>query len=201
MFLYYHLSPGAAVTLSQATFAWSKEDLPVLKDVNLNVKTGSLVAVVGSVGSGKSSLLSAVLGALEKMSGSVDVQVSGRTISAFCGTLGVRNHHDILGRRPVIGTCFGIVPGNISALHLPCPPPPQTTPFPEKNKKENKFIGGQKLRISLARAVFHDADVYLLDDPFSAVDIHVASHLFDHVVGPSGILKSKVIRSNIFPLA
>ncbi|KAG0436910.1 hypothetical protein HPB47_017701, partial [Ixodes persulcatus] len=51
--------------------------------------------------------------------------------------------------------------------------------------------GGQKLRISLARAVFHDADVYLLDDPFSAVDIHVASHLFDHVVGPSGILKSK----------
>ncbi|CAN8033111.1 unnamed protein product, partial [Ixodes persulcatus] len=62
------------VTFSQATFAWSKQDPPVLKDVNLNVKTGSLVAVVGSVGSGKSSLLSAVLGALEKMSGSVDVQ-------------------------------------------------------------------------------------------------------------------------------
>lgn len=53
--------------------------------------------------------------------------------------------------------------------------------------------GGQKLRLSLARAVYHDADIYLLDDPFSAVDVHVAAHLFEHVVGPNGILKSKVM--------
>ncbi|EEC07990.1 ABC transporter, putative [Ixodes scapularis] len=66
--------PGDSVTLKQATFAWSKQDSPVLKDVELNVAKGSLVAVVGSVGSGKSSLLSAILGSLEKISGSVDVQ-------------------------------------------------------------------------------------------------------------------------------
>ena len=52
--------------------------------------------------------------------------------------------------------------------------------------------GGQKQRVSLARAVYHDADVYLLDDPLSAVDTHVGKHIFEHVVGPKGILKNKV---------
>uniref|UniRef100_A0A090X906 Putative multidrug resistance-associated protein/mitoxantrone resistance protein n=2 Tax=Ixodes ricinus TaxID=34613 RepID=A0A090X906_IXORI len=121
---------GDAVSLRQASFTWAREEPEVLRDLTLSVKEGSLVAVVGPVGCGKSALLNAILGSLEKVSGSVDV-------------------HGI----------------NLS--------------------------GGQKLRISLARAVYHDADVYLLDDPFSAVDVHVASHLFEHVVGPSGILKSK----------
>lgn len=57
--------------------------------------------------------------------------------------------------------------------------------------------GGQKQRVSLARAVYADADIYLLDDPLSAVDSHVGKHLFDQVIGPSGILKKKVC--NVFP--
>lgn len=52
--------------------------------------------------------------------------------------------------------------------------------------------GGQKQRVSLARAVYQEADVYLLDDPLSAVDSHVGKHIFDKVIGPGGILKSKV---------
>lgn len=52
--------------------------------------------------------------------------------------------------------------------------------------------GGQKQRVSLARAVFSNADVYLLDDPLSAVDSHVAKHIFDNVIGPEGTLKGKV---------
>ncbi|KAG0424169.1 hypothetical protein HPB47_000084, partial [Ixodes persulcatus] len=184
---------GAAVTFSQATFAWSKQDPPVLKDVNLNVKTGSLVAVVGSVGSGKSSLLSAVLGALEKMSGSVDVQVSERAGIAYVAqqswiqnatlkeNIIFTNSVDEDRYRKVVEACalrpdLDMLPGGDNT---------------QVGDKGFNLSGGQKLRISLARAVFHDADVYLLDDPFSAVDIHVASHLFDHVVGPSGILKSK----------
>lgn len=51
--------------------------------------------------------------------------------------------------------------------------------------------GGQKQRISLARAVLADADVYLLDDPLSAVDVHVGKHLFEQVIGPRGLLHSK----------
>ena len=52
--------------------------------------------------------------------------------------------------------------------------------------------GGQKQRVSLARAVYTDADIYLLDDPLSAVDSHVGKHIFDKVIGPNGLLKKKV---------
>ena len=52
--------------------------------------------------------------------------------------------------------------------------------------------GGQKQRVSLARAVYQDCQVYLLDDPLSAVDAHVGRHIFDQVVGPNGLLKWKV---------
>lgn len=52
--------------------------------------------------------------------------------------------------------------------------------------------GGQKQRVSLARAVYCDSDVYLLDDPLSAVDAHVGKHIFENVIGPRGLLKSKV---------
>lgn len=52
--------------------------------------------------------------------------------------------------------------------------------------------GGQKQRVSLARAVYSKADIYLLDDPLSAVDSHVGKHIFDKVIGPNGLLKSKV---------
>lgn len=53
--------------------------------------------------------------------------------------------------------------------------------------------GGQKQRVSLARAVYRRADVYLLDDPLSAVDAHVGQHIFDKVIGPKGVLRDKVI--------
>ena len=52
--------------------------------------------------------------------------------------------------------------------------------------------GGQKQRISLARAVYANADVYLLDDTLSAVDSHVGKHIFDKVLGRKGLLKDKV---------
>lgn len=53
--------------------------------------------------------------------------------------------------------------------------------------------GGQKQRVSLARAVYRKADVYLLDDPLSAVDAHVGQHIFDKVIGPKGVLRDKVM--------
>lgn len=56
--------------------------------------------------------------------------------------------------------------------------------------------GGQKQRVSLARAVYRKADVYLLDDPLSAVDAHVGQHIFDKVIGPKGVLRDKVLKPN-----
>ena len=52
--------------------------------------------------------------------------------------------------------------------------------------------GGQKQRVSLARAVYQEADIYLLDDPLSAVDSHVGKHIFEKVIGPEGMLSQKV---------
>lgn len=57
--------------------------------------------------------------------------------------------------------------------------------------------GGQKQRVSLARAVYRKADVYLLDDPLSAVDAHVGQHIFDKVIGPKGVLRDKVMPYNV----
>ncbi len=55
--------------------------------------------------------------------------------------------------------------------------------------------GGQKQRISLARAVYQDEDIYILDDPLSAVDAHVGKHIFDKVLGPNGYISHKVSNS------
>lgn len=52
--------------------------------------------------------------------------------------------------------------------------------------------GGQKQRVSLARAVYCNSDIYLFDDPLSAVDAHVGKHIFENVIGPKGLLKDKV---------
>ncbi|KAH7970086.1 hypothetical protein HPB52_024056 [Rhipicephalus sanguineus] len=139
--------------------------------------------------SSKSSLLSAILGTLEKVSGTIDVQgrlayvpqqswIQNATVK---GNVVFMNRLDEDRYQEVIESCallpdLDILPGGENT---------------EIGEKGINLSGGQKLRLSLARAVYHDADVYLLDDPFSAVDVHVAAHLFEHVVGPTGILKSK----------
>ncbi|KAJ1926234.1 Canalicular multispecific organic anion transporter 1 [Linderina macrospora] len=68
----------------------------------------------------------------------------------------------------------------------------------EIGEKGINLSGGQKARISLARAVYSRADVYLLDDPLSAVDAHVGKHIFNHVLGPNGLLKtrSRILATN-----
>ncbi len=58
--------------------------------------------------------------------------------------------------------------------------------------------GGQKQRLSIARCVYSNADIYFFDDPLSAVDSNVSKQIFDSVIGPDGMLKNKVIYLNIF---
>lgn len=67
-------SPQSAnpIVVEKGSFAWSRSEPPILKDINLEVKPGKLVAVVGQVGAGKSSLISAILGEMEKLSGRVN---------------------------------------------------------------------------------------------------------------------------------
>lgn len=62
----------------------------------------------------------------------------------------------------------------------------------EIGEKGINLSGGQKQRASLARAVYQKSDIYLLDDPLSAVDSHVGKHIFDKVISKQGLLKEKV---------
>ncbi|OQV17380.1 putative Canalicular multispecific organic anion transporter 2 [Hypsibius exemplaris] len=61
----------------------------------------------------------------------------------------------------------------------------------EIGERGTNLSGGQSSELALARAVYSNADVYILDDPLSAVDAHVGKHIFENVIGPNGVLKNK----------
>jgi ABC-type bacteriocin/lantibiotic exporter with double-glycine peptidase domain len=61
----------------------------------------------------------------------------------------------------------------------------------EIGEKGINLSGGQKARVSLARAIYQNADIFLFDDPLAAVDAHVGKHIFEQVIGPNGLLRNK----------
>ncbi|XP_028034268.1 multidrug resistance-associated protein 1 isoform X4 [Bombyx mandarina] len=178
------------IVIENGNFTWGEKDAdPVLKNINLNVPRGSLVAIVGAVGSGKSSLLAAMLGEMNKISGRVNTHGSIAYVPQQAWIQNATLQDNILFGKPlqqqsynnVINVCalkpdFDVLPGG-----------DQT----EIGEKGINLSGGQKQRVSLARAVYHEADNYLLDDPLSAVDSHVGKHIFDKVIGPAGLLKDR----------
>uniref|UniRef100_A0A669PUM0 ATP binding cassette subfamily C member 2 n=1 Tax=Phasianus colchicus TaxID=9054 RepID=A0A669PUM0_PHACC len=179
--------PGRQLSLCNA----SHGEPPALLScsVNLDIKPGSLVAVVGAVGSGKSSLISAMLGEMENIKGHINIQGSLAYVPQQAWIQNATLKDNILfgseldeaRYQKVIKAC-ALLPD----LEL-LPAGDQT----EIGEKGINLSGGQKQRVSLARAVYNDADIYILDDPLSAVDAHVGKHLFEHVLGPKGLLQKK----------
>ncbi|KAK3094333.1 hypothetical protein FSP39_000405 [Pinctada imbricata] len=179
-----------AVSIENGTFSWDRTDPNItLKDIEVKVPEGKLVAVVGQVGSGKSSLISAILGELEKLSGKVNVKGTVGYVpqEAWIQNLTVKENI-LFGEKfsrkkyqKVITAC-ALLP-DLAIL--------SAGDETEIGEKGINVSGGQKQRISLARAVYHNCDVYLLDDPLSAVDSHVGKDLFKNVIGNNGLLKNK----------
>ncbi|KAI9023065.1 multi drug resistance-associated protein MRP [Phycomyces nitens] len=177
------------VEVENATFTWSEKDTPVLKNINLQVKKGQVTAVVGRVGAGKSSLISALLGNTVKVDGKVILRGSVAYVPQQPWVMNATLRDNIVfGHRwdsifyeRVIEAC------SLKSDFLMLASGDQT----EIGERGINLSGGQKARVSLARAIYARADIYLLDDPLSAVDAHVGRHIFDHVVGPNGILKNK----------
>uniref|UniRef100_A0A8C2GTP2 ABC-type glutathione-S-conjugate transporter n=1 Tax=Cyprinus carpio TaxID=7962 RepID=A0A8C2GTP2_CYPCA len=177
------------VVFENGTFSWSKDGPPCLKRISVRVPCGSLVAVVGHVGSGKSSLLSAMLGETEKRSGAVSVKGSVAYVPQQAWIQNASLQDNILFGREKKESWYQRVLEACALLpDLDNLPAGDTTEIGEKGLN---LSGGQKQRVSLARAVYRKADVYLLDDPLSAVDAHVGQHIFNKVIGPKGILRDK----------
>lgn len=162
---------------------------PVLSNINLNIAAGSLTAIVGRIGQGKSSLLNAIMGEMYKKQGTVKVYGDVAYVPQQAWICNATVKDNILFGKPFdqdlydrIVTASGLLP-DLEML----PAGDQT----EIGERGINLSGGQKQRVSLARAAYQDADVYLLDDPLSAVDAHVDQHLWLHLLGPQGLLRDK----------
>jgi ABC-type multidrug transport system fused ATPase/permease subunit len=178
------------VEIKNGSFKWSSADpKPTLSNINLEVLKGQVTAIVGRVGSGKSSLISALLGDTVKTDGQVILRGSVAYVPQQPWVMNATLRDNIVfGHRwdptfyeKVLDSCS--LKSDIAILSGG----DQT----EIGERGINLSGGQKARVSLARAIYARADIYLLDDPLSAVDAHVGRHIFDNVIGPEGILKNK----------
>ncbi|XP_055295954.1 multidrug resistance-associated protein 1 isoform X1 [Sitodiplosis mosellana] len=181
-------SDAAPLSIENGTFSWGNDE-PCLKNINLQVKKSNLVAVVGTVGAGKSSIISAFLGEMDRLSGRVNTTGTIAYVSQQAWIQNATLQDNILFGKPMDRKRYNQV---IAACALK----PDLEMLPggdatEIGEKGINLSGGQKQRVSLARAVYNDADIYLLDDPLSAVDAHVGKHIFENVIGPTGVLATK----------
>ncbi|KAL8871245.1 MAG: hypothetical protein Q9174_002883 [Haloplaca sp. 1 TL-2023] len=188
-----------AVRIRDATFTWDKSR-NCLEGINFTARKGELSCIVGRVGAGKSSLLQAMLGDIWKIHG--EVVVHGRT--AY-----VAQQSWVMNASVKENIIFGhrwdphFYERTINACALA--DDFKTLPDADRTEVGERGIslsGGQKARLTLARAVYARADVYLLDDVLSAVDQHVGRHLINQVLGPNGLLgsKTRILATNSIPV-
>ncbi|KAK3863657.1 hypothetical protein Pcinc_030600 [Petrolisthes cinctipes] len=170
-----------SLTVTGLTAKWSSAtEENTLTNVSCSVKAGELLAVIGPVGAGKGSLLNAILGELPAKSGSIKLQgkiaYASQEPWVFSGTV----RQNIVFGQPYHEKKYNEVL-RVCALET------DLDQFPNRDlttvgERGMSLSGGQKARVNLARAVYCDADIYLLDDPLSAVDTHVGRHLFDSCI-------------------
>ncbi|KAJ5947491.1 Metal resistance protein YCF1 [Penicillium verhagenii] len=186
-----------SVRVRDASFTWNRySGTTVLENIDLSARKGELSCIVGRVGAGKSSLLQSILGELWKSQG--EVVVRGRVAyvaqAPWVMNASVRENivfghrwdpafYDLTVEACALIDDFKIMPDG-----------DQT----EVGERGISLSGGQKARLTLARAVYARADIYLLDDVLSAVDQHVGRHIINKVLGPSGVLsgKTRILATN-----
>uniref|UniRef100_K3WSA3 Uncharacterized protein n=1 Tax=Globisporangium ultimum (strain ATCC 200006 / CBS 805.95 / DAOM BR144) TaxID=431595 RepID=K3WSA3_GLOUD len=197
-------SSDVMVSLENATLSWNTSDAnkadlseeatdestPTLFNVNLQVKKGDFVVVHGAVGAGKSSLCSALLGEMPLTSGHTFMR--SERIAYYSQQTWIQN----LTVRDNILFGFPFDPAKYDRVVDACGLRPDFKQFPagdmtEIGQKGINLSGGQKARVSLARACYADADMYILDSPLAAVDAVVQSEIFRKCL--CGILEAKTL--------
>ncbi|KAJ3617727.1 hypothetical protein MTP99_006822 [Tenebrio molitor] len=168
----YHISEKkfTGVTITDLSFKWDKSLTKyIFNSENFNVCTGEIVGVVGSAGSGKSTLLQIILREVDCIKGSIEVggSISYASQDPWIFSASVRQNIlfgeelDLEKYNKIVKVCG--LEHDVDVL-----------PYGDQTLVGERGImlsGGQKARINLARAVYRDADIYLLDDPLSAVDV------------------------------
>lgn len=185
-----NVTKESGVVINHITAKWSGDATDnTLTDIYAGVQPGRLVAVIGPVGSGKSSLLQAILKELPLQSGTIDVKgeisYASQEPWLFAGSV----RQNILFGLPMDRHRYRTVVKK-------CALERDFTLFPYGDKtivgeRGVSLSGGQRARINLARSVYKQADIYLLDDPLSAVDTHVGKQLFDDCI--TGYLREKTV--------
>ncbi|KAH8929257.1 ABC transporter [Atractiella rhizophila] len=174
-------------TLKDIVRSQTEEKPSQLYDINMKIRRGDLVAIVGPVGSGKSSLLQALIGEMRKIDGSVKF---GGTIGYAPQTAWVQN--TTLRGNVVFGQPWD-EQKYWSVIHAACLDADlKMLPYGDMTEIGERGItlsGGQRQRVNIARTLYFNSDIVLLDDPLSAVDAHVGKYLFSHAI--KGALKDK----------
>ncbi|KAL7114288.1 hypothetical protein ACP275_04G111200 [Erythranthe tilingii] len=170
-----------SVSFKSANLSWDENlSKPTLRNIDLTVKRGEKIAICGEVGSGKSTLLAAVLEEVPVTEGTVQVHgtIAYVSQSAWIQTGSIRDnilfgssmdnerYQDTLDKCSLVKDLELLPYGDLTEI----------------GERGVSLSGGQKQRIQLARALYKRADIYLLDDPFSAVDAHTATSLFNEYV-------------------
>ncbi|PIA25107.1 hypothetical protein AQUCO_12500017v1 [Aquilegia coerulea] len=191
------LEPGnPAISIKNGYFSWdSKAEQPTLSNINLEIPVGSLVAVVGSTGEGKTSLVSAMLGELAPMTdASVDLRGTVAYVPQVSWIFNATVRDNVL-----FGLNFEAARYEkaieVTALQhdLELLPGGDLTEIGERGVN---ISGGQKQRVSMARAVYSNSDVYIFDDPLSALDAHVGRQVFDKCIKEELQGKTRVLVTN-----
>ena len=182
------LKGKAAVCVSNLTYKPFERDMKaILQDVELTTTAGGFTIITGPVGSGKSTLLSAIAGEVSYTTGTVTCQGSlvyvPQIAWVFSGTI----RENILFGQPYNEDKYNSVLNSCALMK-------DIQQFPDSDQTVvgecgAVLSGGQRARVSLARAVYADADIYLLDDPLSAVDFKVGQHIFRQCI--KGLLGDK----------
>lgn len=178
----------AGVEIQDLVCYWDKSlDAPSLQNVSFSLNPKQLLAVIGPVGAGKSSLLSSILGELPSEKGLLKVKgqltYAAQQPWVYPGTI---RSNILFGKEMNPQKYERVIKACALKRDLELLPDGDLTLIGDRGAT---LSGGQKARVSLARAVYQDADIYLLDDPLSAVDAEVGRHLFQQCI--CGLLKNK----------
>ena len=158
-----------------------------LKNINLSVARKELVAVIGTVGAGKSSLLAALAGDMRKTEGEITLGASRAFCPQYAWIQNATVKENILfGQKMNKEWYNAVVDACALRPDLDMLPAGDLTEIGERGIT---LSGGQKQRLNIARAIYHNSDIVLMDDPLSAVDAHVGRHIFDNAI--CGLLKDK----------